>query len=122
MKYYFRAIDGLVGKGKMVFVAVAVSTLFCLGATTTNAAYTVNYSYDKAGRLTKASYEKANEINYSYDATGNLILTKLTGTTRFPWPMFLPAISNNATGSTPKAPLVLKNIDFQTVVEKKEVK
>lgn len=120
MEYFVRAISCLVGKGKMVSVMVAVSALFSLGATTTNAAYTVNYSYDKAGRLTKAAYEKDNEINYSYDATGNLILTRLTGTgTRFPWPMFLPAIINNTTGSMPRVTLILKDMDFRTVAEKK---
>lgn len=109
MKYFFRTIDSLVDKGKIVFVAVTISGFFYLGATTTNAAYTVNYSYDKAGRLTKASYDKNNEINYSYDAAGNLTMAKLTGSgPRFSWPMFLPAIIYNSTGYVLKAPLKTK--------------
>ena len=44
-------------------------TLFCHIAL----AATVNYSYDDAGRLTKADYGATGSINYTYDKSGNLL-------------------------------------------------
>ena len=35
--------------------------------------YTVNYSYDDAGRLIKATYDQEKSISYTYDNAGNLL-------------------------------------------------
>lgn len=105
----------------MTSVAVSLSILFGpVGTTSASAAYTVNYSYDKAGRLTKASYDKSNEINYTYDPTGNLVNLTRIGSTGFPWTMFLPAIINNKTGSIPKSSSDMKEIDLRTIPKQKE--
>jgi YD repeat-containing protein len=107
MKHFFTAMKGLTGKSRTALAAAAAFMLFFLGVSAAGAAYTVNYSYDKAGRLTKASYNKS-EITYVYDATGNLVRIGRA----FPWSMFLPAILTNATGSMPKVPLASRDKDF----------
>jgi len=40
---------------------------------------TVNYTYDTAGRLTKADYGAAGSIAYEYDKAGNLTKRTVTG-------------------------------------------
>lgn len=40
---------------------------------------TVNYTYDAAGRLTKADYGSAGSIAYEYDKAGNLLRRTVTG-------------------------------------------
>ena len=42
------------------------------------AAQTVNYSYDAAGRLTRASYPNGTTISYTYDPAGNLLSRQVT--------------------------------------------
>jgi YD repeat-containing protein len=116
MKYFFIAINGIGGTGIVTSIAVLLFIVFgSVGATTASAAYTVNYSYDKAGRLTKASYDKSNEIKYTYDPTGNLVSLTRIGSTGFPWAMFLPAIINNKTDSILRSSSVIKEIDLRTV-------
>ena len=40
----------------------------------------VTYTYDDAGRLTKANYGKGRAITYTYDKAGNIIEKKVTAT------------------------------------------
>lgn len=40
---------------------------------------TVSYTYDTAGRLTKADYGSAGSIAYEYDKAGNLIKRTVAG-------------------------------------------
>jgi uncharacterized protein (TIGR03437 family) len=43
------------------------------------AADTVNYTYDEAGRLTRAQYSSGKTIQYTYDKAGNLLRRLVTG-------------------------------------------
>jgi uncharacterized membrane protein len=102
-------------KSRAALTATAVFAVFNLAATTAAAAYTVTYSYDKAGRLTKASYGGNSGFSYTYDATGNIVKIGK----RFPWPMFLPAINAGEAGSTiPRVPLVYRDETALSVLEK----
>ncbi len=93
---------------KRLVATIVIFGILAFGCLTTGmaATYTVNYRYDKNGRLTKASYSKIKEISYSYDATGNL-----TGIyfgfprNSFPWPVFMPAITKKNPGDKTKFPL-----------------
>jgi len=42
-------------------------------------AVTITYTYDNAGRLTRADYGDSASITYTYDANGNLLLRETTG-------------------------------------------
>ena len=41
-------------------------------------AETVHYTYDQAGRLTRAEYERGKAISYTYDLAGNLLKREVT--------------------------------------------
>jgi YD repeat-containing protein len=41
-------------------------------------AQTVNYTYDNAGRLTRADYDSGTSIVYVYDPAGNLLSRSVT--------------------------------------------
>lgn len=113
-------MNNFADKGRTALAAAAVFAVFNLAATTAAAAYTVTYSYDKAGRLTKASYGEKGGFTYSYDPTGNIVKIGK----RFPWPMFLPAITHNARGpaSIPRIPLAYQDENVRTDMATKEVK
>jgi len=60
----------------------AALSLF-LGFLTFSSAQTVNYSYDAAGRLVRASYPGGATISYTYDPAGNLLRREVTAGTPF---------------------------------------
>ena len=52
--------------------------LFLCDGRALSIAATVNYIYDKAGRLTKAKYDNGTTIEYTYDNAGNLLEKKVS--------------------------------------------
>ncbi len=71
---------------KALLLVVTASALF---------AGTVAYTYDTAGRLTKADYGAAGSIAYEYDKAGNLTKRTVTG----PPP---PAATSSEKAKSPK--------------------
>jgi YD repeat-containing protein len=57
---------------------VAMTVVLSL-ATVPSQAATIQYTYDEAGRLTRADYGGGTAITYGYDANGNLLSRKATG-------------------------------------------
>jgi YD repeat-containing protein len=55
------------------------TALLCFITASALFAGTVNYTYDTAGRLTKADYGSAGSIAYEYDKAGNLIKRTVVG-------------------------------------------
>ena len=56
-----------------------MKTLLVFATAFTLFAGTVAYTYDTAGRLTKADYGSAGSISYEYDKAGNLTKRTMTG-------------------------------------------
>ena len=109
-------MNAVANKSRAALTAVALAAACSFAAATATAAFTVTYSYDKAGRLTKASYGANSGFVYNYDPTGNIVKIGK----RFPWPMFLPAITHNASGasSIPRIPLVYRDEAAHSVLDK----
>ena len=61
-------------KIRMIFSGM----LFCLLAAGSVFAGTIAYTYDDAGRLTKADYGSGTAVAYAYDAAGNLLSRAVT--------------------------------------------
>jgi len=60
---------------KRILAIFPFIAILCLATAT---AQTVNYSYDAAGRLTRADYGDAGAIAYTYDPAGNLLQREVT--------------------------------------------
>lgn len=105
-------MNAVVDKSRAALTAAAVVAV-CFLAVATAAGFTVTYSYDKAGRLTSASYGGGRGFAYSYDPTGNIVKIGKG----FPWPMFLPAINAGGAGSIPRVPMVYRD-ESRPVLEK----
>lgn len=60
-------------------------------------AETINYGYDKMGRLIRAGYEDGTVVEYTYDKMGNRLQKVTTTATKTPTPTPTPAAT-----STPK--------------------
>lgn len=107
-------MSAFANKRRAALTAVAFAAACSLAAGTANAAFTITYNYDKAGRLTKASYGGNSGFTYTYDSTGNIVKIGK----RFPWPMFLPAINAGGTVSIPTVPLAYRDETASSVLEK----
>ena len=63
---------------KLLSIRIILSVLLCLLAAPYTFGGTVNYTYDKAGRLVSVDYSNGNFRDYRYDNAGNL-LSRTTG-------------------------------------------
>ncbi|MBI5606504.1 MAG: hypothetical protein HY879_24490 [Deltaproteobacteria bacterium] len=63
---------------KSILIGLSVLCLILFGLSTTGFAGTISYTYDNAGRLTRADYGGGKSIDYTYDNNGNLLNRTVT--------------------------------------------
>lgn len=63
-------------KNTRILLIIALAFTFCLSAGLAHSG-TIAYTYDNAGRLTKAIYASDKGIAYTYDSAGNLLIREI---------------------------------------------